>query len=256
LRFETKPDYQLEEAIRTLSTVQRFMTYNKNNRQELALKYRYIKSDLNNDGNPEAFVSFNHSIGSGSGGFHTWVFSTTGKKYQLILEILHSMTLVVTPQKSFGWSNILKVPGKINYDPDVFYCAYAKSGGSKEYSSTCQNIRRGSIIAGKLISSPFSEGPSHSLSEKSQHQTVKEQADRHYANNEYQQAIAAYTEAITLSPRYAALYYNRGLSYHFSGMKQLAITDLQKAAQLYQEQGKERDRVEALNQLAEMQRSR
>jgi hypothetical protein len=37
-------------------------------------------------------------------------------------------------------------------------------------------------------------------------------------------------------------------------MKQVAMADLQKADQLYQNKGKENDRVEALNQLAEVRR--
>jgi tetratricopeptide (TPR) repeat protein len=70
----------------------------------------------------------------------------------------------------------------------------------------------------------------------------------------WQQAIAFYTEAIILSPRYAALYYNRGLAYYYSGMKQVAVEDLQKAAQLYQEQGKESDYRDVIKQLTEVQR--
>lgn len=38
-------------------------------------------------------------------------------------------------------------------------------------------------------------------------------------------------------------------------MKQAAIEDLQKAAQLYKEQGKDSDRQDTLNQLAEVQRA-
>jgi tetratricopeptide (TPR) repeat protein len=252
LRFETKPDYQLEEAIRRIPTVQRFIKYEKSQGRELSPRYLYIKSDINADGKLDAFVFFNHSMGSGSGGFHTWVYTKSEKSYQLVSEILHNAALLITPEKTFGWNKILRIPGKINFDPDAFYCTYTRSGENGKYSNECRKIAKDSIISGKLINSPFSRGPSHSLSAKNQHQTVKEQADRHYANNEYPQAIAAYTQAITLSPRYAALYYNRGISYHFSGMKQLAIADLQKAAQLYQEQGKERDYRDTLNQLAKV----
>lgn len=87
------------------------------------------------------------------------------------------------------------------------------------------------------------------------HIAFKQQADRHYANNEYQQAIAAYTEAIRLSPRYAALYYNRGISYNLSGKSKEAIADLQKAAQLYREQGKENDYKEAIEQIAAIKKT-
>lgn len=87
-----------------------------------------------------------------------------------------------------------------------------------------------------------------------QPQLLKEQADRYYANNEYQQAIAAYSEAIRLSPRYASLYYNRGVSYHLIGKNKEAIADLQKAAQLYQEQGKLGDYRDAIDQIATIQK--
>jgi hypothetical protein len=46
----------------------------------------------------------------------------------------------------------------------------------------------------------------HRSANSEQHQILKQQADRHYANNEYQQAIVAYSEAIRLSSRYASLY--------------------------------------------------
>jgi tetratricopeptide (TPR) repeat protein len=86
------------------------------------------------------------------------------------------------------------------------------------------------------------------------HKVFKEKADRHYADNEYPQAIAAYSEAIRLSPRYASLYYNRGISYYLSGSNKEAIADLQKAAQLFQEQGKISDYKDALQQLQSIQK--
>jgi tetratricopeptide (TPR) repeat protein len=85
-------------------------------------------------------------------------------------------------------------------------------------------------------------------------QQLKEKADRHYADNEYPQAIAAYSEAIRLSPRYSSLYYNRGISYHLNGKNKEAIADLQKAAQLFQEQGKISDYKDALQQLQSIQK--
>jgi tetratricopeptide (TPR) repeat protein len=110
----------------------------------------------------------------------------------------------------------------------------------------------------KLV--PYSENVlnlvSNSLSfstRSSNVQSWKEQADRHYANNEYQQAISAYSEAIRLSPRYASLYYNRGISYHLSKSSKEAIADLQKAAQLYQEQGKNDDYRDTLARIIEIQ---
>jgi tetratricopeptide (TPR) repeat protein len=85
------------------------------------------------------------------------------------------------------------------------------------------------------------------------HKAFKETADRYYENNEYQQSIIFYSKAIELSPRYAALYYNRGISYHLSGKKKEAIADLQKAVQLYQEQGKTSDYRDAIEQIAAIQ---
>jgi tetratricopeptide (TPR) repeat protein len=52
----------------------------------------------------------------------------------------------------------------------------------------------------------------------------------------------------------ASLYYNRGISYHLSGKNKEAIADLQKAAQLYQEQGKISDYKDALQQLQSIQK--
>lgn len=69
----------------------------------------------------------------------------------------------------------------------------------------------------------------------------KDQGDAQYAKDEYQEAITSYTSAIRLSPRYAALYYNRGVSYQFLGNHELAHEDLEKAAQLYKEQGRMQD---------------
>jgi tetratricopeptide (TPR) repeat protein len=87
------------------------------------------------------------------------------------------------------------------------------------------------------------------------HQLYKEQADRHYGNNEYQQAVASYSKAIVLSPRYAALYYNRALSYDFLGNKQAAIADLQRSVQLYRDQGNKADYKDAYAMLTRMKPS-
>jgi tetratricopeptide (TPR) repeat protein len=83
---------------------------------------------------------------------------------------------------------------------------------------------------------------------------LKSIADKYYSQDQYPQAIAAYSEAIRLSPRYSSLYYNRGISYHLNGKNKEAIADLQKAAQLYQEQGKVSDYKDALQQLQSMQK--
>jgi tetratricopeptide (TPR) repeat protein len=87
------------------------------------------------------------------------------------------------------------------------------------------------------------------------HQLYKEQGDRYYANDEYQQAIASYSKAIELSPRYASLYYNRALSYDLLGNKQAAIADLEKSVQLYREQGNKADYKDAYAMLTKMKPS-
>jgi tetratricopeptide (TPR) repeat protein len=86
-------------------------------------------------------------------------------------------------------------------------------------------------------------------------QQLKEKADRHYADNEYPQAIAAYTQAIELSPRYAALYYNRGLAYWGAGNRQTALENLRKAAQLYKEQRKHTDYQETVSMISTIESS-
>jgi tetratricopeptide (TPR) repeat protein len=97
--------------------------------------------------------------------------------------------------------------------------------------------------------------PTITSTKENSHQNYKNQGDRYYENSEYQQAITAYSEAIRLSPRYASLYYNRGISYHLSGSSKDAIADLQKAAQLYQEQGKNNDYRDTLARIREIQPS-
>jgi len=53
-----------------------------------------------------------------------------------------------------------------------------------------------------------------------------------YGNQEYQEAIEHYTEAIQLDLNNAVAYYNRGLTYHRLGQNQRAIEDYDKAIQL------------------------
>ena len=53
-----------------------------------------------------------------------------------------------------------------------------------------------------------------------------------HGNQEYQEAIEHYTEAIHLDPNNALVYGNRGLAYYFLGQRQRAIQDFDKAIQL------------------------
>ncbi|MHC5862077.1 tetratricopeptide repeat protein, partial [Nostoc sp.] len=50
-------------------------------------------------------------------------------------------------------------------------------------------------------------------------------------------AIEDYNQAIRINPNFAEAYYNRGIARASSGDDRLAIEDLQKAANLFQEQG-------------------
>jgi serine/threonine protein kinase len=62
-------------------------------------------------------------------------------------------------------------------------------------------------------------------------------------------AIDDYTQAIKLKPDFPNAYYNRGLRYREQNVTQLAIADFQKAADLYQQQGKSKDHQDAVDQL-------
>jgi tetratricopeptide (TPR) repeat protein len=75
--------------------------------------------------------------------------------------------------------------------------------------------------------------------------SLKDQGDAQYEKDEFQDAVISYTGAIRLSPRYAALYYNRGISYQSLGNYGLAYKDLEKAVQLYKEQGRMQDYQDA-----------
>ena len=70
---------------------------------------------------------------------------------------------------------------------------------------------------------------------------------------EYEKAIADYTEAIRLNPEYANAYYNRGLSYQNLKDKDQAIKSFQQAADLYKQQGKTEDYQDALNRIKRLQ---
>jgi tetratricopeptide (TPR) repeat protein len=65
-------------------------------------------------------------------------------------------------------------------------------------------------------------------------------------------AITTYTQGIKLSPRYSALYYNRGLAYLNSGNKKAALVDFQEAAELFLQQRKWGDRQDAISMITQI----
>ncbi len=71
---------------------------------------------------------------------------------------------------------------------------------------------------------------------------------------EYEKAIADFNQAIRLDPNDAMAYYNRGLIYRNQGDNQAALSDFQKAANLYQQQGRQDDYQDAINRIKELQR--
>jgi tetratricopeptide (TPR) repeat protein len=68
-----------------------------------------------------------------------------------------------------------------------------------------------------------------------------------------QGAIADYNRAIELKPDLADAYYNRGNIWGDLGEGKRAIEDFQRAADLYQQQGKSEDYQDALNQIKKLQ---
>ena len=71
----------------------------------------------------------------------------------------------------------------------------------------------------------------------------------HSDSGDKQGAIADYDQAIKLKPDYANAYYNRGLAHRSLKNPQKAKQDFQKAADLYQKQGKTKDYQDAIDQL-------
>ncbi|MBD2018252.1 serine protease [Microcoleus sp. FACHB-53] len=69
---------------------------------------------------------------------------------------------------------------------------------------------------------------------------------------DYQKALADYNRAIELNPNYATAYYNRGNVRSKLGEKGAAISDFGKAAELYQQQGKQSDYQDALDRVKKL----
>ena len=70
---------------------------------------------------------------------------------------------------------------------------------------------------------------------------------------QYQRAINDYTQAIELDPNNSSAYNNRSNTYHNLEEYQRALEDYKKAAQLFRQQGNEADYQNALNQIYKLQ---
>ena len=71
---------------------------------------------------------------------------------------------------------------------------------------------------------------------------------------DYQGAVADYNQAIQFKPDFANAYYNRGNAKKNLGDNQGAISDFNQAAQLYVQQNKMDDYLDALNQAKNLQK--
>ncbi|MGB8689603.1 MAG: tetratricopeptide repeat-containing serine protease family protein [Microcoleus sp.] len=74
-----------------------------------------------------------------------------------------------------------------------------------------------------------------------------------YKLGDKQGASADYSQALRINPNVAVIYYYRGIARSDLGDKQGAIQDYQKAADLYQQQGKKDDYQDALNRIRKLE---
>ncbi|MGL5063405.1 MAG: tetratricopeptide repeat protein [Microcoleus sp.] len=71
---------------------------------------------------------------------------------------------------------------------------------------------------------------------------------------DYPAAKADFDRAIEINPNYSDAYYNRARVRNFLGDKNGAISDFQKAADLYQKDGKTKDYQDAINHIKTLKR--
>ena len=70
-----------------------------------------------------------------------------------------------------------------------------------------------------------------------------------------QDAISDWSESIRLNPSYASAYYNRGIAKDDLGDKYGSLADLRKSAQLYQQQGNNKQLQNVLKEINKIERS-
>ena len=80
------------------------------------------------------------------------------------------------------------------------------------------------------------------------------EAKLNYEKGNVKAALAKLNEAIRLHPQFAPAYKNRGIIRALSGDKQQGISDLQKAAQIYKQQGKTDEYSEVIEAIKKFQR--
>ncbi|MDE5103189.1 MAG: tetratricopeptide repeat protein, partial [Trichodesmium sp. St19_bin2] len=74
----------------------------------------------------------------------------------------------------------------------------------------------------------------------------------YYNQGEYDLAINDYNQAIKINSEYPTTYYDRGLIYKATGNIEKAISDFEKAADLYKEQGNQKWYQNSLDRLKEL----
>lgn len=152
LNFATEPDDLLRQAFGQIENFEESRSFYQESGD---FSYCYVKIDLNNDGFQDAFVTFNRSFASGSGGQHIWIFQGTKNGYKLVGEILHTYppSILITTNKTQSWNDLIKIPGKLFMWDDSYYESYRFNG--KEYQLSGQ-LRQGVTLSGQAVLNDFS----------------------------------------------------------------------------------------------------
>lgn len=143
------------------------------------------------------------------------------------------------------------------------------------------------LFQGCANSASNSQNNSASIAQTANAESVRKDAKEKYKQEDYQGSLEAWTEYIKLNPKDASAYYNRGRAYARlknptaamqdfnqtikldptyaraynkrgelraqAGEKKAALADFQKAADLYQKQGKQKDADQVADAIQELQ---